>query len=144
MTYSKIILFLLLILGIYSCKTIPAEESQITTFGSDENWQYFELEKAIEVKIICHLPAPALCGNLAFASVTIVETKEGEKIRILDLCNSSDYKENEIVKVWPEEKPAFNVLFPNRMLKNPKTNKNEPFKIDLEVLKTAYGSLPNK
>jgi hypothetical protein len=140
----KITIFLFITLGIYGCKSIPKEEQQITTFGSDKNWQYFELEKAIEVKIINHLPAPALCGNLAFASVTIAETKEGEKIRILDLCNTSNYKENEIVKVWPEKKPEFGVIFPNRMLKNTKTKKNEPFKIDLEVLKTAYGSLPKK
>lgn len=140
----KITLFLLIVLVNYGCKTIPIEENQITTFSSDENWQYFELEKVVEVKIINHLPAPALCGNLAFASVTIVETKEGEKIRILDLCNSSNYKENEIVKVWPEKKPEFGVIFPNRMFKNHKTKKNEPFKIDLEVLKTAYGSLTEK
>lgn len=140
----KNFIFFLIAFGIYGCKTIPKEEHQITTFGSGENWQYFELEKAIEVKIINHLPAPALCGNLAFASVTIAETKEGEKIRILDLCNTSNYNENEIVKVWPEKKPEFSVLFPNRMLKNPKTKQNEAFKIDLEVSKTAYGSLPKK
>ena len=144
MNPGKITLFAFLTFGIYNCKTIPTKESQITTFSSDKNWQYFELEKAIDVKIINHLPSPALCGNFAFASVTIVETEDGEKIRILDLCNTSNYKESEMVKVWPAKKPEFSVMFPNRMLKNSKTNKVEPFDIDLKVLKTAYGSLPKK
>ena len=144
MNLGKITLFAFLTFGIYSCKTILTEENQITTFSSDKNWQYFELEKAIDVKIINHLPSPALCGNFAFASVTIVETEDGEKIRILDLCNSFIYKENEIVKVWPAKKPEFSVMFPNRMIKNPKTNQTEPLDIDLKVLKTAYGSLPKK
>jgi hypothetical protein len=140
----KTAIFLFVALGIYGCRSIPKEEHHITTFSSGENWQYFELEKAIEIKIINHLPAPTLCGNFAFASVTIAETKEGEKIRILDLCNTFNYAENEMVKVWPAKKPEFNVMFPNRMLKNLQPKQNEPFKIDLEVLKTAYGSLPKK
>jgi hypothetical protein len=144
MNFKKITLFAFLTFGIYSCKTIPREESQITTFSSDKNWQYFELEKAIDVKIINHLPSPALCGNFAFASVTIVETKDGEKIRILDLCNTSNYKENETVKVWPAQKPEFNVMFPNRMFKNSTNNQVKPFETDLKVFKTAYGSLPKK
>ncbi len=144
MNLGKITLFVFLTFGIYSCKTIPTEGSQITSFSSDKNWQYFELEKAIDVKIINHLPSPALCGNFAFASVTIVETKDGEKIRIVDLCNTSNYNENDTVKVGPAKKPEFSVMFPNRMFKNPKTNQIESFEIDMKVLKTAYGSLPKK
>lgn len=144
MKYIIILAFLFLYIVINSCKAKLIEENQIITYKSDANWQYFNLEKAIDVKIINHLQSLTLCGNTAFASVTIVETKEGEKIRILDLCNTSNYEENEIVKVLPAVKPQFNVLFPNRTYKNPETNQIEPFELDLKVLKTTYGSLPEK
>ena len=69
-----------------------------------------------------------------------METKEGENIRILDLCNTSNYEENQIIKVLPAVKPKFNVLFPNRILINPETKQNKPVELDLKVLKTTYGS----
>ena len=136
----KIIVFTFLCFGMYSCTTIPKEENQIVTYSTEANWQYFDLEKAIDVKIINHLQSVTFCGTTAFASVTIVETKEGEKIRILDLCNTSNYEENEIIKVLPAVKPKFNVLFPNRILINPETKQNKPVELDLKVLKTTYGS----
>lgn len=144
MNTVKIILFTFLTFGIYCCNTIPKEESQILSYGEEKDWQYFELEKAIEVKIIDHSPSPALCGNLAFASVTIVETKEGERIRILDVCNTSAYRENEIVKVLPAKKPDFNVIFSKKTFGIPKRYQNKSLQIDLKVVKTTYGSLPRK
>ena len=129
---------------ICGCKTSQVDESLMIRSNRDITWEYFELESTIDVKIINHIPAPALCGTIAFASVTIVETKEGQKIRILDLCNSSDYNENEIVKISPQKKPKFNVMLPYRMIKNVKTKQNEYSELDIKILKTAYGNLPKK
>ncbi len=107
-----------------------------------DNWEYFDLEKVISVKIIRHLPSPALCGNFAFASVTIVKTNDGDTIRILDLCNVLDYKKNDTIKVLPQKKPAFSVMFPYIKIQNPTTNELETVNLDKRILKTAYGLLP--
>ena len=144
MKYVRKLLFLLFILFICGCKTSQISERLAINSNSDNNWEYFELENEIEAKIIDHLPAPALCGNLAFASVTIVQSKDGEIIRILDLCNTSNYNENEIVKILKAKKPEFNVMLPYRMIKNPKTKQYEYFENDVKILKTAYGYLPKK
>ena len=124
------------------CSGQTSFESIEKYFFENKNWEYFELENEIEVKIIDHIPAPALCGNFAFASVTIVKTKDGEIIRVLDLCNTSDYNVNEIVKVLMAKRPEFNVMLPHRMIKNTKTKQYEHFGNDVKILKTTYGYLP--
>ena len=142
MTITRKILLTLLSLAFFACKTSQTNEKII--ISSENNWNYFELENDIEAKIIDHLPAPALCGDLAFASVTIIETKEKEKIRILDLCNNSNYNKNQIVKVLTTKKPEFNVMVPHRMFKNQKTKQYEYFESDLKILKTAFDKIEMK
>jgi hypothetical protein len=137
----KFTFFLFLFQCLFGCKTVGKSKNEVMNISSD-NWEYFVLEKEISVKIIRHLPSQAICGNLAFASVTIVKTQEGDTIRILDLCNTLDYNENETIKVLPQEKPQFNVMFPYIKIQNPTTKELEIVKTDKRVLKTTYGLLP--
>ena len=144
MKHIKNIVFLLLSFLFWSCKTSETNENLLISSDLDAKWEYFELKKEIEVKIINHIPATAFCGSFAFASATIVETEIGEQIRIIDLCNMSNYKENEMVKVVPDKKPEFSVMIPHRISKNPITKQNEPSELDLKIVKTTYGRILRK
>lgn len=107
-------------------------------------WQYFKLQDTLTVKVIDHLPAPAFCGILATASITIVETLRGDTYRIIDMCNVSDkYKKGQTIKVAPADKPPFGLATAFTLKENPKTKKIEllPSEYDLAVLKTTWGSL---
>ena len=104
----------------------------------DKNWEFFELDETIEVRILMHLPSSGLCGTLAFASVSIVQTKDEKTFRILDLCNTTEISKNKIVKIVPTKKPKFSVMLPSRTFINPKTGKIEQYELDKKTLKTTY------
>jgi hypothetical protein len=111
-------------------------------FSYEKNWTFFKLADTIVVTIIDHLPAPAACGVLATASMTIVQTEKGDTIRILDLCNVSDkYKKGETIVVAPADKPSFGVMTPFTLRENPDTKKLEPSSFDLMVLRKTWGDL---
>lgn len=111
-------------------------------FSYKKKWQYFMLEDTIIVKVIQYFPLLTACGVYFGASMTIARTNTGDTIRILDLCNMSTYKEGQILKVGPS--PAFDYSGPFTLIENPVTGKMEPSIFDLTVLKTTWGSLPNK
>lgn len=114
-------------------------------FSYKKRWDYFKLADTIVVTIIDHLPAPAACGVLATASMTIVKTEKGDTIRIIDMCNISDkYRKGQIVKVAPADKPPFGLTTAFTLTENPKTKKFEPSTFDLIVLKTTWGDLLDK
>lgn len=110
----------------------------------NENWEFFELDEPIKVRILFHLPSSGLCGNLAFASVSIVQTKDDKIFRILDLCNTENIPENKIVEIIPSKKPEFYVQLPSRTFINPKTGKVEAFELDKKTLKTTHGNIETK
>ena len=76
--------------------------------------------------------------------MSIVQTKDEQIFRILDLCNNSNLYENEIVKIIPTKKPEFSVLLPSRTFINPQTEKVEQYEWDKKTLKTTYGHIKNK
>lgn len=120
----------------------PVDLGKPTDFGYKHKWQYFKLEDTLVAKVIQHLPAPAYCGILATASITIVETQKGDIIRILDMCNvSNQYKAAQKIKIVPASKPSFGLATAVTLKENPKTKKLEPSDFDLSVLKTTWGSL---
>lgn len=91
-----------------------------------EKWKYFKMKDTIEVKIIKHFPAIGFCGIGATASMTIVETKKGDTIRVIDLCNVLDnYKINQIIRIFPEEKPKLKFSLPFEFKKNEETGQME-------------------
>lgn len=124
-------------------KTIKRSElGKSHDFSYEKKWEYFKLTDTINVTIIHHLPAPAACGIIATASMTIVTTEKGDIFRIKDMCNISDiYKKVQTIKVAPAEKPPFGLTTPFTLTENPKTNKFEPSKFDLRVLKTTWGDI---
>jgi hypothetical protein len=114
-------------------------------FSFEKKWDYFKLADTMVVTIIDHLPAPAACGVLATASLTIVQTEKGDTIRIIDMCNISDkYKKGQTIKVAPADKPPFGLTTPFTLTENLKTKKFEPSTFDLTVLKTTWGELLDK
>jgi hypothetical protein len=146
MNIFKLITYVIFILLFWSCKptTFPIGQKNETFNSYDENWKFFELDEPIEARVLIHLPSTGLCGNIAFASVSIVQTKDEQTFRILDLCNNSNISENEIVKIIPAKKPEFSVLLPSRTFINPQTEKAEQYDWDKETLKTTYGHIENK
>ena len=140
-----ILLTFLLNCGIGISQNEFPEGQKNESFSSyNENWEFFDLDEPIEVRILLHLPSSGLCGNLAFASVSIVQTKDERIFRILDLCNNKNIPENEIVKIIPTKKPVFSVLLPSRTFINPKTGKAEQYDLDKETLKTTYVHIEQK
>jgi hypothetical protein len=146
MNIFKLITYVIFILLFWSCKptTFPIGQKNETFNSYDENWKFFELDEPIKARVLIHLPSTGLCGNIAFASVSIVQTKDEQTFRILDLCNNSNISENEIVKIIPAKKPEFSVLLPSRTFINPQTEKAEQYDWDKETLKTTYGHIENK
>ena len=140
----KKIIFLtfLLCCGIgISQNELPKGQKTESFSSYDKNWKFFKLDETIEVRILNHLPSSGLCGNLAFASVSIVQTKDEQIFRILDLCNNENISENEFVKIVPTTKPEFSVLLPSRTFLNPKTGNVEQFDLDKKTLNTTYGNI---
>ena len=134
MTKSIFLLSLLLI-----SSTAFSQDTVTTILQPDkEKWEYFQLEETITVKIIDHLPAFAACGVLATASMTIAQTENGDTIRILDLCNTSDiYKTGQTINVSPADKPPFGVSTPFTLTENPETKEFEPSGFDRTVVRTT-------
>ena len=124
----------ILLIFILSLKTY----SQNNSDSIRKNWKYFKLKTNTQAFVIDHLPSPALCGTLAFASVTIVQTEDGETFRVLNLCNSKTYTTHQKIKIIPSIKPKFNVILPSQSV----IMQNNESKIELEynnqILKTTW------
>ena len=136
--YKTIFLIFLLSCGISISQNDLKGQTTKTFSSHNERWQFFELDEPIEVRILMHSPSSGLCGVLAFASVSIVQTRDDRIFRILDLCNTKDFPENKVVKIVPSKKPEFSVLLPSRTFFNSKTGKVEQFELDKKILKTTY------
>lgn len=109
--------------------------SQNDSISVRENWHFFALKEKKTVSIIDHIPATALCVILAFASITIVKAENGEVFRVLDLCNSKDYKMNQSIEITPAAKPEFNVILPYKYI----TSKdNSDLEYDKIILNTSW------
>lgn len=98
----------------------------------DTSWNYFSLTDTVIGRVLFHAKAPFLCGTMATASLTVIKTNKEDTIRVLWLCNTdvTFFKKSAIVKVYPQKKPDFSVIFPFQ--------KRE---YDCSVVKTCYGSI---
>lgn len=108
-------------------------------FSYQNEWKYFELKDTITVEIIKHLEAEAMCGTFAFGSISIVKNGN-DTIRIINLCNMTDYKLGDTVKFIPATKPDFNVHLPYSTILDPIEKKLKPSVFDLKIKKTTYGN----
>ena len=102
-----------------------------------DKWKYFELEKQITGQVIEHAKAGP-CGNIAFASITIIKLLPNDTIRVLELCNDEKYFQyNQTVTVAPAKKPPFGVSLPLIVEDHESVAQN----IYCRILKTCYGSV---
>lgn len=129
----KFLKFTLLIF-ILSLKTY----SQNNSDSIRKNWKYFKLKTNTKAFVIDHLPSPALCGTIAFASITIVKTEAGETFRVLDLCNSKTYKKNQKIKIIPRTKPKFNVILPSQSTLKQNNETKLESEYDYKILRTTW------
>jgi hypothetical protein len=137
----KHLIFILLISfgAIAQKQRITGDVGQKIDLSYQKNWIYFKLTDTIEVKIIKHFPANFHCGTATSASLTIVKTKKGEIIRLLNICNLRNYNKNRIVKIISGIEPS-KVSLPFTQVKNKQTQLYEPSEFDSNILKTAWVS----
>ena len=142
MKIIRLLIYLFFSSVIFNCKsTIETTEKKENLKSNELNWEYFELKKPIEGKIIYHLKSGGLCGIAAFASVSIVETQNEGIFRVLDLCNNLEISENELVKITPSKKPEYHVILPSRTFVSQEFNKTENIEFENKILKTTYGNI---
>lgn len=142
MKIIRLLIYLFFSSVIFNCKsTIETTEKKENLKSNELNWEYFELKKPIEGKIIYHLKSGSLCGIAAFASVSIVETQNEGIFRVLDLCNNLEISENELVKITPSKKPEYHVILPSRTFVIQEFNKTENIEFENKILKTTYGNI---
>jgi hypothetical protein len=141
----KYILIIILFISFASYSQTESDGLYLRNYvkSTKEKWDFVVLKNTINAKIIYHAPAPALCGFMTTASITIVKTENNETIRVLDLCNVSDkYKINQIIKITPGVVGSKDYSLPFEFVKNKITGKIEAVpNYDLKVLKTTWGSL---
>ncbi|WP_343694841.1 hypothetical protein [Flavobacterium sp.] len=111
-----------------------------------KNWKLFTLKHSEEAIVLDYIPNSALCGTLAFASITIVKTTKGETFRALDLCNSEKYAINETINVIPEKAPSFNVIFPSKHIIVSENKKEivQDINYDETILKTTWARIERR
>ena len=140
---KKVIVILLFSIGAIAQKQhITGEVGQKLDFSYQKKWEYFKLVDKTEVTIIEHFPAKFLCGHATSTSLTIAKTKNGDIIRLLNICNLNDYSKNQILKVIPGVEPT-KVSMPFTQIKNKETQLYEPSEYDLKILKTTWVSFLN-
>jgi len=99
------------------------------------NFEFVEMKDTFEMEIIDFTPS-FQCGGFAQASSCLgINLKNGDTIRVLSLCNTdSTFKGLSIVKVYPRDKPLFEVGTPYIIEPNGTEQK----------YKTTFGTLKKK
>ena len=121
-----------------STKTIRVAESM-----SSSCFNYLTTKDTIQGTVLLHFCASGLCGRMAFASLTILQTNR-DTVRVLEMCNSCSNNKvlvkNDSVTFIPTERPPFSVGLPMIRLVN---GVKEQFDINPEdcSFKTYYGYL---
>ncbi len=94
----------------YRCLSQTTQDAGRTSNCADK-WKYSSLNKPILGQVVAHVKSGP-CGNIAFASVTIIRLGN-DTIRVLELCdNEKDFNYNQSVVVAKSKKPNFGVALP--------------------------------
>ena len=136
----KFLILSLLVFNKIVSQNIVIDNSNPTKESIIKKWNYFTINDTIQVKIITHVPAQAVCGTSAAASISIVENINGRRFRILNLCNvSKKYFDNQIIKIIPAKKPEFAVSLPfNYEFIDGYKFKYVPSESDINILDTTW------
>ncbi len=100
----------------------------VDSVGCQSKWQYFTLKDTLRGELIMQQKIRNLCGIFAYASNTLIRTELNDTIRVIELCNSNEFKKGSVIKVIPAIKPLFGVSIPQ-------TN------FDCNIKKTCYGTV---
>ena len=123
-------------------------------------WTFFTLTDTTNGIVVKHEQQHIGCGTKATASLTIIKT-DNDTIRVLDLCNQSNYLVGCKVKIEPVANPNFQVQIPSYLLargqqlkkmksrkKDYRKNKTEnelpvwcSNEFDRVILKTTWGNI---
>jgi hypothetical protein len=86
----------------YSDSFSQTKEQEAKAQDCKTNWKYDQLKQAVKGEVLYHHKALALCGKVSTASLTIIQLKNGDVIRVLELCNTEkDFKKGAKVKIVP-------------------------------------------
>jgi len=85
-------------------------KAQKQLFNCKRDWQYSILNDTLSGQLIIQQDIGHLCGNMAFGSNTIIKTRAGDTVRIIELCNSNKFQTGSLVKIIPDNKPSFDVI----------------------------------
>jgi hypothetical protein len=78
-------------------------------------WKYSELKETVSGVVVYHEQPIVMCGVVATASVTLLQTSAGDTIRILSLCHikgvssPNEFRIGAKVSITPQAKPGFRV-----------------------------------
>ncbi len=130
----KFILVAITIIGFLPFCQAQSEGIYATTHDFQDVWVYIELQDTIQVKVVKHYDSIGLCGSMAFASMTIVETDKNQQIRLLDLCGTNlKIKKDQRISIKPAQTPSFSVSLPISL----ESDKNYGYQDDL-VINTTW------
>jgi hypothetical protein len=106
-------------------------------------WLFFTLKDSVDGVVVKHEKQSVPCGASATASVTIVYIG-ADTLRILDLCNESNYKRGQKIRILPEQVPRYVVDIPFYYdVIDEKRNQyfSRTNEYDERVLKTTWGEI---
>jgi hypothetical protein len=84
---SSFLLILFTLFTIVACRE-PTQKEWDDFSKCRNSWQYFNVIDSLKGTVLFHKMATTECGFLSTASLTLIETVEGDTIRVLDLCNT--------------------------------------------------------
>jgi len=106
--------------------SIHFTREQKRLFECRDGWQYFTLKDTLYGELIYQQNIGKYCGTEAFGSNTVVKISSGDTLRIIELCNSNEFKPGDKIKIVPATKPSFGVVISQSQF-------------DCEIKKTCYG-----
>ena len=95
-----------------------------------KNWKYLKTEKTIKGELMYFLPVSG-CGYLISATLAIVKIENGDLIRVLQVCDTTQ-------NILPNTKV---LLFPNNKQKDLATMLPVDKINDCKIISTYYGRL---
>lgn len=99
---KQIILFVFILVS-YLVSFSQTKEQEAKGQECKTNWKFRQFKQSIKGEVLYHRKALALCGKVSTASVTIIQTKNRNIIRVLEMCNTEkDFEKGAIVKIIPE------------------------------------------
>lgn len=96
-----------------------------------EKWDYTFVKDTITGSVIYFEKAPFACGNISTASITIIKTKKGDSLRIIQVCDTTIFISlKQMLSIIPDYTNYSNIALPFNTSKT-----------DCEVKKTIYGKV---